>query len=55
MADQRTHTEGSIAARLQSGEEAPDFRLPSTQGSEISLSQYRGCTHVLLVFLRGMT
>lgn len=55
MAVQRTQTEGSIAARLQSGEEAPDFRLPSTHGSEISLSQYRGRTHVLLVFLRGMT
>jgi peroxiredoxin len=55
MTDQRTQTEGGIAAQLQSGEEAPDFWLPSTQGSEVSLSQYRGLKHVLLVFLRGMT
>ena len=55
MADQKTQTEGGKAAGLQTGEEAPDFRLPSTHGSEISLSQYRGLNHVLLVFLRGMT
>ena len=55
MADQKTQTEGGKAAGLQPGEEAPDFRLPSTHGSEISLSQYRGLNHVLLVFLRGMT
>ena len=55
MADQKTQTEGGKAAGLQTGEEAPDFRLPSTHGSEISLSQYRGLNHVLLVFVRGMT
>lgn len=55
MADRRTQTERSTPPRLQSGEEAPDFQLPSTHGSEVSLSQYRGLTHVLLVFLRGMT
>ena len=55
MTDQRTQTKGSNAPELQPGEEAPDFQLPSTQGSEISLSQYRGLKHVLLVFLRGMT
>ncbi len=55
MADQRTPTESSRSVGLQPGDEAPDFRLPSTHGSEVSLSQYRGRRHVLLVFLRGMT
>lgn len=54
MEDQRTETEYE-AAGLQRGEEAPDFRLPSTRGEEVSLSQYRGIKTVLLVFLKGMT
>lgn len=54
MDDQRVETREGKAA-LYPGEEAPDFRLPSTQGSEVSLSQYRGLKNVLLVFLKGMT
>ncbi|UCG37863.1 MAG: thioredoxin domain-containing protein [bacterium] len=33
------------------GEKAPDFTLPSIQGGEITLSQYRGKRNVLLSFL----
>jgi peroxiredoxin len=32
------------------GEPAPDFRLPSTFGSDISLSDYRGKKWVLVEF-----
>jgi len=32
------------------GNQAPDFRLPSTLGSEASLSDFRGRQHVLLIF-----
>lgn len=32
------------------GEIAPDFKLPSTTGKEISLSQYRGKKMVLIEF-----
>jgi peroxiredoxin len=38
------------AAALEVGEPAPDFRLPSTFGSDISLSDYRGKKWVLLEF-----
>ena len=34
------------------GEPAPDFTLTATDGSEVSLSGYRG-RPVVLVFLRG--
>lgn len=37
------------------GEQAPDFRLPSTQGAHVALSDFRGYKHVVLAFLRGMT
>jgi hypothetical protein len=37
------------------GEPAPDFRLPSTRGPDVALSDFRGHKHVLLAFLRGMT
>lgn len=54
MQGRRNKTEeGSVG--LQPGEEAPDFRLPSAQGEEVSLSQYRGFKNVFLVFLKGMT
>ena len=43
------------ARRLKPGEPAPDFRLPSTQGTHVSLSDFRGRKHVVLAFLRGMT
>ena len=41
--------------RVEPGEPAPDFRLPSTQGTDVALSEFRGRKHVVLAFLRGMT
>lgn len=38
------------AAAVELGEPAPDFRLPSTFGNDISLSDYRGKKWVLLEF-----
>jgi len=35
------------------GTQAPDFTLPAVSGDQISLSDYRGEKHVVLVFLRG--
>ncbi len=32
---------------------APDFTLPTADGEEITLSEYRGKACVVLVFLRG--
>ena len=40
----------SPAGAIQLGEPAPDFRLPSTFGSDISLSDFRGKKWVLLEF-----
>ncbi|MBN1313958.1 MAG: redoxin domain-containing protein [Anaerolineales bacterium] len=34
---------------------APDFTLKDTQGRPVSLSDFRGEKHVLLVFNRGFT
>lgn len=34
---------------------APNFTLPGFQGKPISLSDFRGYSHVLLVFNRGFT
>ena len=39
-----------VAGALDVGEKAPDFTLPSTTGSPISLSQFRGKKLVLLEF-----
>jgi hypothetical protein len=39
-----------IATAVEVGEKAPDFTLPSTMGGQISLSQFRGKTLVLLEF-----
>ncbi len=38
---------------LEVGEEAQDFTLPSTLGTEISLRQFRGKQHVLVEFYGG--
>jgi len=38
------------ARALEVGEPAPDFRLPSTFGRDISLSEYRGKQWVLIEF-----
>lgn len=35
---------------IQAGTEAPDFKLPSHQDEDVSLSSYRGKKKVLLVF-----
>ena len=35
---------------LEVGEKAPDFKLPSTNGTDISLSDYRGKKWVLFEF-----
>ena len=35
---------------LRIGDPAPDFTLPSTSGSDVSLSSYRGRSNVLLAF-----
>jgi peroxiredoxin len=40
---------------VKPGELAPDFRLPSTRGADVTLSEFRGQKHVVLAFLRGMT
>jgi len=39
-----------VAMALEVGETAPDFRLPSTIGEMISLSQFKGKKLVLLEF-----
>jgi peroxiredoxin (alkyl hydroperoxide reductase subunit C) len=40
-------------AKLQVGVVAPDFTLTDTMGQHVSLSDYRGHKHVILVFNRG--
>jgi peroxiredoxin len=40
-------------AKIQVGIVAPDFTLTDTQGKSVSLSDYQGQKHVVLVFNRG--
>ena len=40
-------------AQVQLDASAPDFTLTDYQGNEISLAQFKGKQHVLLVFNRG--
>ena len=47
--------EATSRRSLKPGEPAPDFRLPSTRGTDVALSEFRGRKHVVLAFLRGMT
>jgi len=39
--------------RVKVGDVAPDFTLESHDGKQISLSDYRGKKHVVLIFYRG--
>jgi peroxiredoxin len=49
------HMETTQRQGLKLGEVAPDFRLPSARGIDVTLSEYRGRKHIVLAFLRGMT
>ena len=40
-------------AQVKLNTPAPDFTLTDYQGNEVSLSQFKGKQHVLLVFNRG--
>lgn len=39
-----------VATAVEVGDKAPDFKLPSTIGKDISLSQFQGKKHVLIEF-----
>jgi peroxiredoxin len=39
---------------LAVGDRAPDFRLPSAQGGEVALGDYRGKQNVIVWFTKGM-
>jgi peroxiredoxin len=43
------------AAEVTVGSLAPDFRLESSEGAFVRLSQYRGRAHVVLYFMREFT
>ena len=40
-------------AQIQEGSMTPDFTLTDTQGKSVTLSDYLGRRHVVLVFNRG--
>ena len=39
-----------VSSPIEVGEKAPDFKLPSTSGTDISLNDFRGKKWVLLEF-----
>ena len=39
--------------KIQEATTAPDFTLTDTQGQSVTLSDYQGDKHVVLVFNRG--
>lgn len=39
-----------VATALEVGEQAPNFKLPSTNGVDISLNDFRGKTWIFLEF-----
>jgi len=43
----------SRAGAVEAGEPAPDFKLPSTRGVDISLGEFRGKRWVFLEFYGG--
>jgi peroxiredoxin len=45
----------SVMAMLKPGDKAPAFRLPADEGSEISLSDFRGKRVVLFFFPKANT
>jgi peroxiredoxin Q/BCP len=40
---------------LEEGDQAPDFRLPASDGSEVALSDLRGKNVVLYFFPKALT
>ena len=40
-------------AQVELNAQAPDFTLADYEGNDVSLSQFKGKQHVLLVFNRG--
>jgi cytochrome oxidase Cu insertion factor (SCO1/SenC/PrrC family) len=46
---------GSLMARVEINAEAPDFTLEDINGDPVSLSDFRGKKHVVLVLNRGFT
>lgn len=45
--------EVSKMARIQEATTTPDFTLTDTQGQSVTLSDYQGDKHIVLVFNRG--
>jgi peroxiredoxin len=45
--------EGGQAARVEVGEQAPDFSLSTTDGATLSLASLQGDKPVVLTFFRG--
>ena len=39
--------------KIQEASAAPDFTLTDTKGQSVTLSDYRGQKHVVLIFNRG--
>ena len=39
-----------VSSAIEVGEKAPDFKLPATTGTDISLSEFRGKKWVLVEF-----
>ena len=47
--------EGEKMTKLHEGAVAPDFTLANTRDQSVTLSDYQGQKHVVLVFNRGFT